>query len=107
MAVNVVDVAPAGTVAEPGTGNDVLLLDNNISVPPAGAAMFNVTVQVVGAPDVKVAGLQTTLETESTCPKAIPQSKKSGIAARRLSLKALIIGLSKNPINDPVVNDRL
>jgi hypothetical protein len=38
VAVNVVDVAPAGTTAEVGTGSAVVLLDASATVlPPVGA----------------------------------------------------------------------
>jgi hypothetical protein len=38
LAANVVDVAPAGTVTEAGTGNAAVLLDASATlVPPAGA----------------------------------------------------------------------
>jgi len=59
VAVNVVEVVPAGTITEldPG-GSRVLLLDSKISVPAAGAAPFNVTVHVVDAPELKLFGLQ-------------------------------------------------
>src|SRR5579883_1055527 len=93
VAVNVVEVAPAGTVTEPGVCNSMLLLDSNISVPPVGAAMFNVTVQVVGAPELTVAGLQTSWETESICPNAMPQNKKTAIACPQVNLNDLIIAL--------------
>jgi hypothetical protein len=58
-AVNVAEVAPAGTVTDvPDTGNSVLLLDSNISIPPVGAAILNVTVHVVVPPELKLAGVQ-------------------------------------------------
>lgn len=51
-----VDVVPAGTVTDGGTGSAVLLDDSATALPPAGAAALNVTVQVVAAPDVRLAG---------------------------------------------------
>jgi hypothetical protein len=55
VAVNVIEVAPAGTVTEPAdTGIRVLrvlLLDSETSVPPADAGPLNVTVHVVDAPE--------------------------------------------------------
>jgi hypothetical protein len=46
VAVNVVDVVPAGTITElEPSSSSVLLLEIKTSVPPAGAAPFNVTVQ--------------------------------------------------------------
>jgi hypothetical protein len=94
VAMNVAEVAPAGTVTDvPGTGNSVLLLDSNISVPPVGAAMFNVTVHVVVPAEFKLAGVQASWETESICPNAMPQNKKTAITDPRFMLNALIIGV--------------
>ena len=60
VAANVVEVAPAGTVMEPGViGNNALLLDTNTSVPPLGAAPVSVTVHRVAAAVIKLVGLQT------------------------------------------------
>jgi hypothetical protein len=79
VAVNVVEVAPAGTVTELGTGSSELLLDSKTSEPPVGAAPLNVTVHVVVAPGFRLVGLQTSWETETTCPKAAPESKRRPI----------------------------
>jgi hypothetical protein len=58
VAENEVEVAVAGTVTEgPGTGSRALLLDNDTTVPPAGAPWLNVTVHVVAAPEFKLVGL--------------------------------------------------
>jgi len=47
VTLKVVRVAPAGTVTEAaGTGSSVLLLEVATTVPPAGAAPLNVTVQL-------------------------------------------------------------
>ena len=48
-------VAPAATVIEAGTVTDVELLDRLTAWPPAGAAAFNVTVQMSVAAPVSVA----------------------------------------------------
>ena len=59
MAVKVVEVALAGTVTEGAeTGRRVLLLASPTTIPPFGAALFNVTVQLVTAPEFSVVGLQ-------------------------------------------------
>jgi hypothetical protein len=59
VAVNVVEVVPAGTMTElEPSRSSVLLLDSKTSVPPAGAAPLNVTVHVVEAPEFKLFGLQ-------------------------------------------------
>ena len=58
VAVNVVEVAFAGTVTEgAGTGSRLLLLANPTAIPPLGAAPLNATVQVVVAPEFRVVGL--------------------------------------------------
>jgi hypothetical protein len=76
--VNVAEVVPAGTITElDGTGRSVLLLDSKTSVPPAGAAPFKVTVQVVDAPEFKLFGLQANWETETICPKATAEDNKT------------------------------
>ncbi len=82
VAVKLVELEPAGTVTElAGTGRVELLLDSITSSPPAGAAALNVTVHVVAAPELKVAGLQARLETGSVCPKAAAEDKKTTIPA--------------------------
>jgi hypothetical protein len=78
VAVNVVEVVPAGTMTElDPSSSSVLLLDSKTSVPPDGAAPFNVTVHVVEAPEFKLLGLQTSWET--IWPKAPPEIKKKVI----------------------------
>jgi branched-subunit amino acid aminotransferase/4-amino-4-deoxychorismate lyase len=64
VAVNVADVESAGTITEAGTGSAVGSFDNNVTVlPPAGAAWVKATVQVVEAPDVKLAGVHASEDT--------------------------------------------
>lgn len=59
VAVNVVEVAAEGTVTDVAvTGNKVLLLANETTVPLVGAALLNLTVHVVAASEFKVVGLQ-------------------------------------------------
>lgn len=50
VAVSVTDVAPAGTVTEPGTGSTLELLASATDVPPAGAGELSVTVSVTACP---------------------------------------------------------
>ena len=58
VAVNLVEVAFAGTITEgAGTGSRLLLLANPTAIPPLGAAPLNATVQVVVAPEFRVVGL--------------------------------------------------
>ena len=59
VAVNVVELVPAGTMTElDASCSNALLLDSKTSVPPTGAAPFNVTVHVPEAPEFKLFGLQ-------------------------------------------------
>jgi hypothetical protein len=58
VAVNVVEVAAAGTVTDgAGTGNRLLLLASPTTVAPLGAA-FSVTVHFVADPEFRLVGLQ-------------------------------------------------
>ena len=63
MAVKVTLALPAGTVAEAGTVRAALLSDNETAIPPVGAALDIVTVQVLAAPDANVVGLHASDET--------------------------------------------
>jgi hypothetical protein len=59
--VNVAVVAPAATVTDGGTVATLgLLLVNATTAPPAGAAALSVTVPVLFAPPVTVAGFSAT-----------------------------------------------
>lgn len=111
MAVNVVEVVPAGTMIELGTGSRASLLDSNTSFPPAGAALFNVTVHVVDTPDCKLVGVQTSWETELICPKAAaPEDKKTAIAELVLILNLRTITYQNLPgsyAEVPLNTDRL
>jgi hypothetical protein len=49
---------PAGTVTEAGVDNSALLSARVTTIPPVGAAVFRVTVQVPTPPDWRVVGLQ-------------------------------------------------
>ena len=61
--VNVVLVAAAGTMTEAETASAALLDDKATLVPPVGAALVSVTVQVVFDPDTMVAGLHDNVDT--------------------------------------------
>jgi hypothetical protein len=66
VAVNVVEVAFAGTVTvAAGTGSMLLLLARPTAVPPFGAALFNVIVQLVTAPEFRLAGLHASEDSVS------------------------------------------
>ena len=63
VALNVVEVDPAGTVTDAGTvAAAVLLLESVTSTPPAGAAEVSVTVPVDVAPPTTAVGLIATAE---------------------------------------------
>ena len=94
MAVNVVEVVPAGIVTElDPSGRSVLLLDSRTSIPPVGAAAFKVTAHVVDAPELKLLGLQTSWETEIICPRATPENKKLVIPVLAILLPNLNLGI--------------
>ena len=56
VALKVVDEDPAEIVVDVGTITAELLLDKAVTAPPAGAGPESVTVQVLEAPPVTVAG---------------------------------------------------
>jgi ribosomal protein S8E len=58
VAEKVAERAPAATVTEAGTVNKALFLDREMTAPPAGAGLLRATVQVLPAPEVRVAGVQ-------------------------------------------------
>jgi len=62
-AAKVAVVAPAGTVMEPGTVREALLLESGTVKPPVNAALLRVTVQVLVSPEERLAGVQARLET--------------------------------------------
>jgi hypothetical protein len=68
VALNVPVVEPATTVSDDGTVTIALSSVTEIRLPPTGAALFNVTVQVLTPPDTKLAGAQTS---DDTCARAL------------------------------------
>jgi hypothetical protein len=56
----VFDVAPEATVTDAGTVSRALLLDNETTAPPEGAACVNVTVQVDETPVPRLEGAHDT-----------------------------------------------
>jgi hypothetical protein len=60
VALNVPVVAPAATVADAGMVSVLLVLVSVTLAPPAGAALVNVTVQVLEAFAPRLAGVQAT-----------------------------------------------
>src|SRR6266403_996517 len=60
LTVNVVLLAPAGTVTLEGTVATPLLLESSTCAPPVGAAPLSVTVPVEGEPPVTLVGLSAT-----------------------------------------------
>jgi len=64
VAVNVVQVAFAGTVTdEVGTGSRLLLLASPTATPPLGAMLLKATVHVVVAPEFRLLGLHVSDDT--------------------------------------------
>jgi hypothetical protein len=83
VAVNVVEVAPAGIMTElDPVESSVLLVDSNTSMPPAGAAPFNVTVHVEDVWEFKLFGLQANWETE-IIPRGAGRGLRGGLPVRR------------------------
>src|SRR5204863_9067597 len=82
--VNVAVVAPAATVTEAGTvAALVLLLVNPTTAPPAGAAALSVTVPVLFAPPVSVAGLsviEASADTGTLPPLVLPFAAPPAVA---------------------------
>lgn len=70
LMTNVAPVAPPGTVTLAGTLVDGLLLDNDTTDPPAGAAPPSVTVPVEEFPPIIVAGFSVT-DTSGTPAAAV------------------------------------
>jgi hypothetical protein len=62
VAVKVAEAAAAGTVTEAATGSRALLLERETVAPPVGAALVRVTVQVLTAPEARLAGLHASEE---------------------------------------------
>jgi hypothetical protein len=97
--VKVVEFVPAGTMTELAPRSSrVLLLDSKTSVPPIGAAPFNVAVHVVEAPEFKLFGLQVSWETE-ICPKAQLAIKKPSIPVK-ITLMMPFMKPSHNDLTD-------
>jgi hypothetical protein len=63
VALNVVEVAPAGTVIEAGRVSAGLLVESPIVLPPVGAASLSVSVQVAAPPELMLLGLHDRVET--------------------------------------------
>jgi len=61
-------LAPAGTVTEVGADREMLLSKITTSVPPVGAAIDSVTVQVVEVPELRLVGVHCSPETAGNTP---------------------------------------
>jgi hypothetical protein len=59
VALNVPVIAPAATVRDAGTVTTALSSVTLTELPPVGAALLNVTVQVLTPPDTRLAGAHT------------------------------------------------
>ena len=71
MALNVAVVAPAATVIVAGTASEALLLARVTLEPPAGAVCVSVTVHVLTVPGLRLAGLQTKVDTRTGASRLI------------------------------------
>ncbi len=71
VAVNTADNAPALTVTVGGTVTALLVLEIETSVPPEGAAVERVTVQLVEAFAPRLEGVQESDETKTFAPRPI------------------------------------
>ena len=65
MPLNVAVLAPATTVTGPETGSRALLLDTATDVPPVGADLESVIVQVVATPEFRLVGLHVSEDTST------------------------------------------
>src|SRR3989454_10164604 len=88
VTVNVVLVAPAGTVTLPGTVAAVLLLDRVTDAPPAGAGPFSVTVPVELPPPVTVVGFSASERDR----KSVVEGKSGDLGGRRIIKKENEVG---------------
>jgi hypothetical protein len=77
VTVKVPVVAPAATVAEAGVVSRALLSDTVTTVPPAGAAFDNVTVQVAVEAEFKLVGLQTSEVSLSDATRLIEEVRET------------------------------
>ena len=66
VALKVELVAPAGTTIDAGTVNDALLLDSEMAIPPAGAAVFRVAEHVEIWPPLRLTGIHVIEESKGT-----------------------------------------
>ena len=65
LAVKAADMPAAATVTEAGMERAELVLERATTVPPAGAALVRITVQVLEELDPRLVGLQARLETST------------------------------------------
>jgi hypothetical protein len=65
VAVKLAVLAPAATVTEAGTVSTALLLAMDTELPPEGAALLRVTVQLLPLPEATEAGLHCSAETRA------------------------------------------
>ena len=83
LAPNDAEVLLAGTVTDNGTVSAALLLESPTTLPPAGAASFNVTMHAVDVPELTLAGVQARKETTAG-------STKVTVAICTVSLRAAV-----------------
>ena len=86
-----VAVAPAGTVAEAtGTGSKTLLLERETAVPPAGAALLRVIVQVLKPAEFRIEGVQVSEEREGDVMEAVRLKVTAWEAAPSVAVRAAL-----------------
>jgi hypothetical protein len=71
VALKLPAVAPAAIATDAGTARIALLSDKETKLPPAGAALLNVTVHVAVPVDVRLVGAQSRDDTWATPPRLI------------------------------------
>jgi hypothetical protein len=96
LALTVAEVAPAATVTEVGTDNELLLSVILTAAPPLGAAWVRVTVQVLDAFGPRLVGLQTSDETRTDTARltvafaAVPSYVAVRVALPELEIVAAV-----------------
>ena len=88
MAINTAVVAPALTVIDDAALRTLLVFDMITTAPPAVAALFRVTVQLVEVLDARLAGMQVSDDTTGGTTGAVRLSK--AVVAAPLSVAVTV-----------------
>jgi len=103
MVTKVAVVDPGATVTKPGVMRAELSAERVTVVPPAGAAVDSVTVQLVTAPDVTVVGLHCKAETPTegatpvSPPVMVPPTVAIGIGSPEAEAAIPVIPIHAPP----------